>query len=56
MEDIKRSRLVIKIRIPKGTFGTYLPEVNPKAPEFEILLPHHLKLKRIKWNTFEVIV
>ena len=49
MEDIRSMRIPIEIRIPKGTHGTYLPEVNPDRPEYEILLPYHLKIKRISW-------
>lgn len=49
MEDIRRRRVPITILIPKGTSGTYLPEVNSDRPEFEILLPHHLKIKQVSW-------
>lgn len=55
MGDIKRGKILITIRIPEGTSGTYLPEINPDRPEYEILLPHHLKLRRINWNTYEII-
>lgn len=55
MEDIKRGRFRISIRIPEGTAGTYLPEINHDRPEYEILLPHHLKLRRINWTSFEII-
>lgn len=56
MESIKRWRIPIAIRIPKGTFGTYLVEINKYMPEYEVLLPYHTKLRRIKSNTFEVIL
>ena len=55
MEDIKKGKICIAIRVPKGTHGTYIPEINPSRPEYEILLPHHLKIKRINLTTFEII-
>ncbi|MBE7058991.1 MAG: hypothetical protein E7387_07865 [Ruminococcaceae bacterium] len=54
MSYIRQKRVAISIRIPKGTHGTYVAEVNPKMPEYEILLPYHTKLKRIGFMTFEV--
>ena len=54
MSYIRQKRVAISIRIPKGTHGTYVAEVNPKMPEYEILLPYHTKLKRIGIMTFEV--
>lgn len=54
MSYIRERRVAIAIRIPKGTHGTYIAEVNPKLPEYEILLPYHTKLKRIGLMTFEV--
>ncbi len=55
MEEIKKNRLAVKIFIPQGTPGTYLPEVNSKMPEYEILMPYHLSLKKISWNTYEIV-
>ena len=54
MDDIKYKRLLIKILIPKGTKGIILPEVNPKNPEFELLLPYRLKLQRVAVKTFMI--
>ncbi len=54
MPYIREKRVAITIKIPKGTHGTYVAEVNPKMPEYEILLPYHTKLKRIGFMTFEV--
>lgn len=54
MSYIRDRRVAINIRIPKGTHGTYIAEVNPKLPEYEILLPYHTKLKRIGFMTYEV--
>ena len=54
MENIRKNRFLITINVPQGTNGTYLPEVNSKMPEYEILLPYHTKLKRIGFMTFEV--
>lgn len=45
MEKIKKGKFSIAIRIPQGTHGTYLPEINDNSPEYEVLLPHHLKLR-----------
>ncbi len=55
MEEIKKKRFAVKIFIPQGTPGTYLPEVNPKMPEYEILMPYRLSLKKISWNTYEIV-
>lgn len=55
MDDIKYKRLLIKILIPKGTKGVILPEVNPKNPEFELLLPYRLKLQRVAIKTFMIV-
>lgn len=54
MPYIREKRVAISIMIPKGTHGTYIAEVNPKLPEYEILLPYHTKLKRIGFMTYEV--
>lgn len=54
MDDIKYKRLLIKILIPKGTNGIILPEVNPKNPEFELLLPYRIKLQRVAVKTFMI--
>lgn len=54
MSEKRKHRIAIKIRIPKGTKGTYLPEVNPEAPEYEVLLPFRIKLKR-KFFTYTVV-
>lgn len=54
MDDIKYKRLLIKILIPKGTKGIILPEVNPKNPEFELLLPYRLKLQRVAVKMFMI--
>ena len=47
MMDKKHGRIPISLFIPKGTPGMYLPEVNPKRPEYEFLLPYGMKLKHI---------
>lgn len=52
MNYIKDKRILISFFIEKGVSGMYLPEVNPNMPEFEILFPHHLKIKRIQWNQY----
>lgn len=51
---IKDGRFVISIIVPIGTNGIYFPEINPKRPEYEILLPHHTKLKRIGHMEFQI--
>ncbi len=55
MNDIKKNRIPIVIYIPQGTYGTYIPEVNPDRPEFEILLPYRLKIRRLSWNKYEIM-
>lgn len=52
MENIKRCRLQIKILVPHGTLGAYLPEVNQYNPEFEILFPYRTILQRIKLGIY----
>ena len=54
MDNIKRGRLAIRIYVPAGTNGMYLPEVNPASPEFEILLPCNMKLKRTGLFSFVI--
>lgn len=54
MQEIKEHRLCIRIRIPNGTEGTYIQEVNPYMPEYEILIPYRKKLKRINLFTYEI--
>ena len=56
IEDIAWRRHVVKIQIPQGTPGIYIPEINKDRPEFEILLPHHIKLCRIKDDVFRVVI
>ncbi len=56
IEDIAQRRHVVKIQIPQGTPGTYIPEVNKDRPEFEVLLPYHIKLCRIKDDVFRVVI
>lgn len=45
MPEIKWGRVKLKILLPRGTRGMYIPEVNPNMPEFEVLLPHHTHIK-----------
>lgn len=54
MNSIKRNRRLIKIYIPKGTPGMYLPEVNSEKPEFEILIPHGMRIKRIGFKEYMI--
>ncbi len=56
MEDIKKRRLCVDIYVPKGTKGTFLPEVNPQSPEFEILMPCNRIIKRLGFFKFLVEV
>ena len=56
MDNIKRGRFPITIKIPEGVRGTYLPEINPYMPEYEILLSHHTKMRRISLFVFEVLL
>lgn len=55
MDYIRKGRIAIKIYIPQGTKGTYIPEVNSELPEYEMLFPYRLKLKRISWNVYEIV-
>ena len=54
MDSIKRCRFAIKLLVMKGSHGTYIPEINPDLPEYEILFPFHVKLKHLHWNLFLV--
>ena len=56
MMEKRRCRVAISIRIRKGTFGTYIPEINSELPEFEILMPYRLKIKKINLITYEIII
>lgn len=48
-------RVIIEIKVPKGAIGTYLPEVNPNMPEFEILFSHGTRLKRIGMGKYTIV-
>lgn len=48
-------RILIQIDVPKGTKGTYLPEVNPDMPEFEVLFPHGTRLKKVWFNKYTIV-
>lgn len=54
MKNIRYCRVAISIRIRKETFGTYIPEINADMPEFEILMPYRLRIKRINLITYEI--
>ena len=56
MEEICRRRSRIKIYIPKGAKGTYIPEINKTLPEFEILLANGTKLHRVGLDEYQVIL
>ncbi len=55
MGDKICNRIPILIQVPKGTRGAYLPEVNEGRPEFEILLPYGMKLKKIGFWKYRVV-
>lgn len=52
MDEIKRHRLAITILVPEGMPGIYIPEVNADSPEYEVLFPYRIKLKRISWRKY----
>ena len=54
MDNVKRCRFAINLLVMKGSHGAYIPEINPDLPEYEILFPYHVKLKRLHWNLFLV--
>lgn len=54
MDYLKKGRILINIQIPKGTYGAFLPEVNPNSPEFEVLFPYRMHIKRIKWTLYHL--
>lgn len=56
MDEIRRGRSRIKIFIPEGAKGTYIPEINKALPEFEILLANGTKLRRIGLDKYQVIL
>ena len=56
IEQIKFNRRLIKIYVPKGSPGMYIPDsLFPNSPEYEFLLPYRIKLKRIGFKSFMVI-
>lgn len=56
LHDEVHRKSVIEIKVPKGTIGTYLPEVNPNMPEFEILFPHETRLKRTGIDKYTIVI
>ena len=56
MDDKKLGRICIKIYVQRGTHGTFIPEVNPQNPEFEVLFAHHSKLKRKGFSGYIMIL
>lgn len=52
MDDKKKERIAIKIYVEKNCKGTYIPEVNPEYPEFEILFSRHISIKKLGWKQF----
>lgn len=56
MDDIRWCRIPIQIYVPKGTKGVYLPEVNPNAREYEILITPGQKLQKMSWNKYQIIM
>ena len=55
MDDIKRKRLLIKILVPKGTYGIIVPEIVPERPEYELLMPCGLYIKRLCLKEYMVV-
>jgi hypothetical protein len=55
MEDIKKSRYKIRLYVPKDAPATFLPEINPDKPEFEVLLAHSLMIKKIGYYEFLIM-
>ena len=56
VEQIKHNRSLIKIYVPKGSPGMYIPDsLFPNSPEYEFLLPYRIKLKRIGLRSFMVV-
>ena len=55
VQQIIQGRKLIKIYIPKGTHGMYIPDIFPDSPEYEFLLPYRIKLKR-KWLKSFIVV
>ena len=54
-EQIKRGRVLIKIYVPKGSHGMYIPDIFPDSPEYEFLLPYRIRLKHIGFRSFMVV-
>lgn len=55
MSEKCQKRSLILIQVPGGTKGAYIPEVNKDRPEFEILFPFGMKLKKIGCNKYRII-
>ncbi len=54
LDEIKHHRIPIKIYVAKGIPGMCIPEVNPEAPEFELLFPCKTKIKRVGLISFMI--
>ena len=56
VKDIMYNRILIKIYIPKGSPGIYIPDsLFANSPEYEFLLPYRIKLKRIGHKKFMIV-
>lgn len=55
MYDICRNRFSIMIQVPRGTKGAYLPEVNKNRPEYEVLFPYGMRLKKIGYCEYRIV-
>lgn len=55
MHDKCWKRIPIMIQVPKGIKGAYLPEVNKNRPEYEILFPYGMRLKKIGYYEYKIL-
>lgn len=54
--DVMHRRILIKIYIPKGSPGMYIPDpLFANSFEYEFLLPYRIKLKRIGYKKFMIV-
>lgn len=56
MQEIKAGRVKIRFFAPKGTPGTFLPEIKENRPEFEVLFAYGLKIKCVGLLDFSIVL
>lgn len=55
MSEIRKNKIAIEILADKSARGTYIPEVNPQYPEFEVLFAHSCSLVRDGFRRYRLL-